>query len=68
MSEIDRFARWGDPDRLDPVAGDADRATILEAAEAIDRYVAAVYVALGLLQLMALAELADSDVALSSFS
>ena len=68
MPALDRFARSGDPDRLDAVAGGADRAAILEAAEAIDRFVAASCVALGLLQLLALAEPAGGDVAYSSFS
>ena len=68
MPGLDRFARSGDPDRLESVCDEGGREAVLAAAGAIDRFVAASCVALGLLQLMALAEPADGDVAFSAFS
>lgn len=68
MPRLERFAKSSDPDRLESVSDAAARDAILSAADAIDRFVAAACVALGLLQLMALAEPADGDVAYSEFS
>ena len=68
MPALDRFARSGGPDRLESVDGDADRAAILSAAGALDRFVVAACVALGRLQLAALAEPTGGDVAFSEFS
>lgn len=65
---LDRFARSGAPDRLESVTDAAGRSAVLDAAMAADRFVAACCVALGLLQLMALAEPADGEVAFSGFS
>lgn len=68
VPRLDRFARSSGPDRLESVDGADGRAAVLAAAAAVDRFVAASCVALGLLQLMALAEPADGDVAFASFS
>lgn len=68
MPRLDRFARSGDPDRLGSVTGEAGRAAVLGAVSAIDRFVAASCVALGLLQVLALMEPAGGEVAFASFS
>ena len=68
MPELDRFARSGGPDRLESVSGEAERAAILASAAAIDRFVAASCVALGLLQVLALAEPTGGEVAYAEFS
>ena len=68
MPALDLFAISSDPDRLDSVGGAVARAAILSAADAIERFVVAACVSLGLPQLTALAEPADGDVACSSFS
>ncbi len=68
MPALDLFAISSDPDRLDSVGGAGARAAILSAADAIERFVVAACVSLGLPQLTALAEPADGDVEFSSFS
>ena len=61
MPALDLFAISSDPDRLDSVGGAGARAAILSAADAIERFVVAACVSLGLPQLTALAEPADGD-------
>lgn len=62
------YAKKGDPNRLDSVTDDHGRELVLESVKAAEKYVAASCVVLGLLQLMALAEPGDGEVAWSSFS
>ena len=67
VPRLDRFAKRGTPDRLESVTDPADRAAILAAAEAIERYVACSCVALGLLQVLTQSEREDGPVARAVF-
>lgn len=67
MSELGRFYKVGDPDRLASVVDERDRHLVLAAREVISRYVAACCVATGMLQLLAIAKPRDGAVAWSEF-
>lgn len=68
MPKLNRFAKKGDPDRLESVSEPDDRRKVLAAADANERFVAVACVALGLLQILALREPADGAVAYAEFN
>ena len=68
MPELDRFAKRGDPDRLESVEDGRDREPVLGAYEAISRYVALSCVATGILQILACREDEEGEITWSSYS
>jgi len=67
VPRLDRFAGRDAPDRLESVTDEHDRELVLRAAEAIERYVAASCVAVGILMLLALEEPEEGEVAYAEF-